>query len=187
LAVTARGLRLNPGSITLLSQAVGMQANWKLPDATRRARCALLARMNPGAGPGCEVLRLLAAGDTSGARAQLHAIHQASAEAIAKMSGARIAYLARDLARVGDTADARTILGMAVAKSATEYVREDVIAQVYFRLGDLEQSIAWWSRAVESNGAQVVWLATRPEYESFRKDPRIKALLEKAGVKNVAP
>ena len=67
--------------------------------------------------------------------------------------------------------------------SAHEYVREDYIASVYFRLGDVEQSIDWWRRAVESNGAQVIYLAKAPMFAGLRRDPRIQALLTKAGVR----
>ena len=90
---------------------------------------------------------------------------------------------ARALLTYGDTAGARQELATAVATSAHQYVREDVIASVYFRLGDTERSIAWWRRAVESNGAQVIWLAKDPEFAPLRKDPRVQALLVTAGVR----
>ncbi len=186
LAVAERGLRLNPGSITLLTYASGLRANRKQPDATQRARCALVARMTGGR-TRCDVNRLFALGDTAGARALLHADHQANADAIATVSGREIVGLARSLAFFRDSADARMYLAMGIAKAAHEYVREDEIAKAYFFLGDIEQSIAWWTRSVASNGAQVVWLASDPDFASLRKDPRIKALLVKAGVKNIAP
>ena len=71
----------------------------------------------------------------------------------------------------------------AIEKSAHEYVREDAIATTYFRLGDIERSIDWWRRSVESHGSQVIWLAKDPEFAPLRKDTRIQALLAKAGVR----
>jgi tetratricopeptide (TPR) repeat protein len=83
----------------------------------------------------------------------------------------------------GDTARARQELATIVGMSAHEYVREDAIASMYYRLGDIDQSIEWWRRAVESNGSQVIDLAKDAEYAPLRKDPRVQALLVKAGIK----
>ncbi len=52
-----------------------------------------------------------------------------------------------------------------------------------FLLSDREKSIEWWARSVDSNGSQVIGLAKSPEYASLRKDPRVQALIAKAGVK----
>jgi len=186
LAVAERGLRLNPGSIAMVSYASTLRANKKLPDATRRARCATFEKMT-GNSAKCDVFRLLDKGDTTGALALLRAQNQAHADDMATASGGSNAGFAQVLAHIGDKTNARKYLNMAIAKSAREYVREDVIAITYFRLGDIDQSIAWWARSVESNGAQVIWLATDPDFAPLRKDPRVKALLAKAGVKYIAP
>ena len=181
LVIAERGVRLNPGSIQTLINATSLHANRLLPDAKRRERCATLAQLTGSANRNCEVDRLLAAGDTAGARALRRTDYATRVNAIAKESGGENAHLARSLAWVGDTADARAVLALAIDKSSREYVREDVVAWAYFVLGDREKSIEWWGRAVESNGAQVVWLATNPEFAEFRKDPRVRALLAKAG------
>jgi len=183
-SISERGLRLNPGSIQALDNATNRRASRKLPDAKRRERCATLAQLRGSSVAACEARRLFAGGDTAGARAVRHADHVARADAIAKASGGENAYLARSLAKEGDKVDARALLAMAIDKSSRQYVREDVVAQTLYLLGDREKSIEWWARSVDSNGAQVIWLATSPEFAELRKDPRVQALLAKAGVKN---
>jgi serine/threonine-protein kinase len=182
LAVAERGVRLNPGSIGAITTTMGFGWN-RLPDATRRERCATLARLLGSPEPLCEAFRWSAAGDTARARAILREDYAKRADAFAKQSGAENATLARKFAFFGDTANARALLAMAVDKSSREYVREDEVARTYFLLGDREKSIEWWARAVDSNGAQVIWMAKSPMWASLRTDHRVQALIAKAGVK----
>lgn len=70
---------------------------------------------------------------------------------------------------------------MAVQAYQREYVREDRIAILYFRMGDIERSVEWWTKSVEANGGQIVGLADGDAYAAMRKDPRIQTLLKKAG------
>jgi len=101
----------------------------------------------------------------------------------AGLSGRTHAELAQALLSYGDTVSARRELAAAVALSAREYVREDYIARVYFRLGDVERSIDWWRRAIASRSSQVIWLTRSAEAASLRTDARVQALLHDAGVK----
>ena len=55
--------------------------------------------------------------------------------------------------------------------SAHEYVREDAIALLYYRLGDIDRSIEWWRRGVESNGALVIDLAKDAEFARCERIP----------------
>jgi serine/threonine-protein kinase len=180
--VRERGVRLNPGSITLLEFATSIDALRRLPDAARGERCKALSRMDATLGPSCEVRRLWATGDSVGAIALIRARRAAQAREPATTSGSAHANSAASLARLGDTVDARQELEAAIEKSTREYVREDAIATAYFHSGDVERSIDWWRRSVESNGSQVVWLAKAPEFAPLRKDPRVQALLIKAGI-----
>lgn len=183
LAISERGVRLNPGSMRALNISIDLAASRMLPEAIRRERCATLARSTGSPATRCEAIRLMAAGDTAAARGVLHAEFLSDADVIATQSGNANAARASLLARAGDTADARSLLAMAVAKSSREYVREDVIATAYFRLGDREKSIEWWTRSVDSNGSQVIWLAKAAGFAPLRQDPRVQALIAKAGVK----
>jgi len=181
--VRERGIRLNPGSVTLLLNASGIDAMRNLSDGGRRERCSAISRMEPASGPSCEANRLWLAGDSVGAIAVLAAARASRPEDFANYNGSAHAQAAAHLARLGDTASARRELGIAVEKSAHEYVREDAIATTYFRLGDIERSIEWWRRSVESNGGQVIWLAKDPYFAPLRNDPRVQALLQKAGIR----
>ena len=178
--IRERGVRLNPGSPTLLRNASTAVAMRLLSDAERRARCKALSALDARQGTLCEGARLLLAGDTIAA---LALVRSPAASLPPTASGGEHVMAARALLTYGDTAGAQRELASAIAMSAREYVREDVVASVYFRLGDSERSIDWWRRAVESNGAQVIWLAKDPEFAPLRKDPRVQALLVKAGVR----
>ncbi len=183
LVIADRGARLNPGSISANDILTKSPAFRLLTDSRRRAYCATLERLTGAPSPKCAANRLVASGDTAAARAVLRADHVASTDATTKLTGSAIAHIARSLARVGDTVDAHALLTLAIEKSRHEYVREDVIAYTYSILGERDTAIEWWTRAVASNGAQVVWLATSPEFAALRTDPRVKALIAKAGVK----
>ena len=89
--------------------------------------------------------------------------------------------LATWLLTVADTNGAKRELAVAAQAYQRGYVREDMIATLYFRLGDTERSIEWWTKSGESNGAQIVLLANKDLFAPLRKDPRIQAILKKAG------
>ena len=183
MRVRERGVRLNPGSLALMKSAVSVNALRNLPEAARRDRCRTMTQTDASSGIACESNRLWLARDTAGAFALRRADRAARADEWARRSGSAHAQQAAGLSRLGDTAAARHELDAAVEKSAHEYVREDAVATAYFQLGDVERSIEWWRRAVESNSAQVVWLAHAPAFAPLRRDPRIQALLVKAGVR----
>ena len=181
--IQEQGIRLNPASLTQLRYATSTRALRYLPDAARRARCTAMARMVASSGIDCEANRLWAAGDTAGTRKLLRSNSVAWAAEHANDNGSAHAGRAMYLAQLGDTTGAHGELQVAIEKSAHEYVREDEVATAFFRLGDIERSIDWWRRSVESNGSQVIWLAKDPEFARLRNDPRIRALLVKAGVR----
>lgn len=79
-----------------------------------------------------------------------------------------------------DTAGSRDALAQAVTKSKSEYVREDVVARVYLRLGDKEHAIEWWQRGAKSNVAQLTNLllpSNRDFYAPIMSDPRMQAII----------
>jgi Tfp pilus assembly protein PilF len=178
--IRERALRLNPGSPTLLRFAGDKVSMRRLSDAERRARCKAILIVAPESAPACESVRLLLAGDTAAALAHSRSSY-ASPPADATGS-VRLGY-ADAMLGYGDTTRARQEVATVVAMSAHEHVREDAIALFYYRLGDVDRSIEWWRRAVESNGALVIDLAKDPQYAPLRKDPRVQALLVEAGIR----
>jgi serine/threonine protein kinase/tetratricopeptide (TPR) repeat protein len=180
--IRERGLRLNPGSAAMMVFATSVRALRALSPQARRERCTALLRLGVN-GPFCEANLALVGGDTARALTLIRAYQAAHADALAKESGRATSQRARWLASLGDTAAARKLLQLAIEKSAHEYVREDNIATAFFLLGDIDRSVDWWRRSVESNGAQVIYLAKDRDFASLRADPRIQALLVKAGIR----
>jgi hypothetical protein len=136
--------------------------------------------VTPATVPYCESVRLQLSGDTAAARALVRATlgsPPADANGSVRLGYASVVLLS------GDTARARQELATVVGMYAHQYVREDAIAETYYRLGDIDSSIEWWRRAVESNGSLVIDLAKDAEFAPLRKDPRVQALLVKAGIR----
>ena len=179
--VRERGVQLNPGSPTILGHALGVAALQPLSESQRGERCRAATAIDPKLGTRCESGRALLARDTLRA---LSLLRQSTSTIDAGASGRDHANLAQLLLAYGDTAGARREVTIAAEKSAHEYVREDFVARVYFRLGDIERSIEWWRRAVASRSSQVIWLAQSPEAAPLRADPRVQTLLKSAGVKS---
>ncbi len=184
--VIQRAVRLNPGSLLTLQTIVSGNRSRALPEAKVLEYCQTINRLN-GPSALCEARWRLISGDTVRARSLLQADYRTRSAAIESLSGGAIGSYAILFARVGDKETSRKLVNLAIAKSASEYVREDLIATTFFRLGDIDKSVEWWAKSVESNGAQVIWLAHSYELAPLRKDPRVQALLAKAGIRNPSP
>jgi len=66
-------------------------------------------------------------------------------------SGRDLAYLALNLISAGDASGGREALRQALRRANTEYVREDLIANAFMRLGDRESAIQWLVKGAASN------------------------------------
>ncbi len=171
--VFQRASRLNPLSRRIL---VAKANDRSAPVDSVRRSCALLARLNASAGAICEANLLRRLGK------QADAIGKMKGSVASSAHGADYTNLARWLLyAVSDTIGAKEQLSLATQAYQHEFVREDMIATLYFRLGDMERSIEWWAKSGESNGAQIVYLANAEEFAPLRKDPRVQAILKKAG------
>ena len=171
-AVTQRATRLNPLSQTILLASLRTKDS---PVDSVRHVCDVLARLAPRDGERCQATLLLRLGDTSAATAKMKSLFAASER------GGDHTDLATWLISRGDSAGARRELAVATQAYQHHYVREDFIATNYLKLGDVERSIEWWTKAGESNGAQIVILANDDTFAALRKDPRVQAILKKAG------
>ena len=94
-------------------------------------------------------------------------------------SGRDLAYLAVNLIAAGDSSGAREALRQALARSNTEYVREDLIANAYMRLGDREQAIQWLVKGAASNVGGIEFSLEDPLFAPVRSDPRIQTVIER--------
>ncbi len=182
--ILERGIRSNPGSIPLLQRSSSEEHLRRLSPAQREQRCLLIEQLRASPALSCTVRRLQLDGRADSARRILVAeFRQMTPAEHDRLSGLALMSRARGFLDVADTASARIELNAAIARSAREYVRDDLIAVLYTRLGDIEQSVQSWERAVTSNNSQVVLLLYSRRFEALRRDPRAQDVLRRARAK----
>ena len=64
-------------------------------------------------------------------------------------------------------------------RSNTEYVREDLIANAFMRLGGRESAIQWLVKAAASNVGGIEFSLEDSLYAPIRSDPRIQAIIDR--------
>ncbi len=181
VAVIERGVRSNPGSVSMLRVAVDEEPLRRLSPVQREQRCLLLERLQASPAIGCTVWRLRLDGRADSARrVQLAALQKMTQAKHEGLSGTNMIIRAEAFLGAADSASARIELNAAILRSAREYVREDVIAIVYFLLGEVERSVQWWERAVDSNGGRVLFLLHKRQFEPLRRDPRAQDVIRRA-------
>lgn len=63
-------------------------------------------------------------------------------------------------------------------KSARTYVPPLDIADVYARLGNREEAMAWLRKAMQDHSPGLIWIAVEPRWDPYRSDPRFQAMLK---------
>jgi TolB-like protein/DNA-binding winged helix-turn-helix (wHTH) protein/Tfp pilus assembly protein PilF len=81
----------------------------------------------------------------------------------------------------GKTEEAKRILGELKSRSSQTYVSPVGMADVYIGLGDREQTFAMLEKAMQEHSADLMFLATAPEFDSLHEDPRFKAMISRIG------
>ena len=84
--------------------------------------------------------------------------------------------LAITLARMGRRTEAREVLHALGAYARRRYVSPGSLGAVYVALGDLDAAFASFDRAVAAHDAWLWGIATFPELDAARSDPRFAAL-----------
>ena len=84
--------------------------------------------------------------------------------------------LANAEAAVGHTAEARKLVAQLEAVSRQHYVRPELIATVYARLGDRDKAFAWLEKAFEAKSPYLFALHVDKQWDPLRGDPRFAAL-----------
>jgi TolB-like protein len=176
-AVEQRAQRLNPLSFGVWNPFFFSLDFTKLSPDSARALCTRAARIQERLAAECEAFRSQAANDRRGAAA---AWRRWAGPA---PSGRDLAYLALNLIVAGDVSGGREALRQALMRSNTEYVREDLIANAFMRLGDRESAIQWLVKAAASNVGGLDFSLEDPLYAPIRSDPRIKAIIEQLKVR----
>ncbi|MFL5561727.1 MAG: protein kinase domain-containing protein [Gemmatimonadaceae bacterium] len=172
-AVEQRAQRLNPLAFGVWNPFLLSLDFAKLSPDSTRALCARAARIQERLAAQCEAQRSQAANDRRGAVA---AWRRWAGPA---PSGRDLAYLAVNLIAAGDVSGGREALRLAVMRSNTEYVREDLIANAYMRLGDRESAIQWLVKGAASNVGGIEFSLADSLYAPTRSDPRIQAIIER--------
>ena len=172
-AVEQRAQRLNPLSFGVWNPFFLSLDFAKLSPDSARALCKRAARIQERMAAECEAHRSQAANDRRGAAAAWRRW------AGPTPSGRDLAYLAVNLTVAGDVAGGREALRQALVRSNTEYVRGDLIANAFMRLGDRESAIQWLVKAAASNVGGIDFSLEDPLYAPIRSDPRIQAIIER--------
>jgi TolB-like protein/DNA-binding winged helix-turn-helix (wHTH) protein/Tfp pilus assembly protein PilF len=81
----------------------------------------------------------------------------------------------------GHTEEAKKLLGEIRAGAKQAYVAPYDLADVYIGLGDKEQALAMLAESMNAHDAELVFLATAPEFDVLHEDPRFKAMIARIG------
>jgi serine/threonine protein kinase/Tfp pilus assembly protein PilF len=74
------------------------------------------------------------------------------------------------------------MLGGLLEESKRGYVPPYNIAQIYARLGDKDQSVAWLERAYDERDSKLTYLKVDPAFDEVNSDPRFQQLLQRLSV-----
>ena len=176
-AVEQRAQRLNPLSFGVWNPFFLSLDFAKLSPDSARAICARAARIQERMAAECEARRSQAAHDRRGAAAAWQRW------AGPTPSGRDLAYLALNLISAGDASGGREALRQALRRANTEYVREDLIANAFMRLGDRESAIQWLVKGAASNVGGINFSLEDSLFAPIRSDPRIQAIIERLKVR----
>jgi tetratricopeptide (TPR) repeat protein len=80
-------------------------------------------------------------------------------------------------ASAGYDAALRAWLDELMKKSARTYVPPLDIADIYTRLGDRDEALAWLRKAVQERSPGLVWISVEPRWDPYRNDARFRAAL----------
>jgi tetratricopeptide (TPR) repeat protein len=96
-----------------------------------------------------------------------------------------LAVLARAEAEAGRPDVARGLLLEMERAAAFAYVPPTLVAIVHLGLGDREQAMAAFSRAIDERDWFIAELAVHPLADAARDDPRMPVLLQRLGLEDV--
>lgn len=94
-----------------------------------------------------------------------------------------LATLIKVLAMAGERREARALLDRVRTQAREGYVPPSVVATAFASLGETDSAIAWVERAAAERSNFIVYLPTDPMYPAIRNDPRIMAIVARAGLR----
>jgi len=87
--------------------------------------------------------------------------------------------LGLDMARSGNTAEARSLLQRLQATASQAYVSPTSFAWIHLGLGEIDDAFVYMERSIDEGDAFIIPIKTYPFLDPLRADPRFHALLRK--------
>ncbi len=106
-------------------------------------------------------------------------VHQRQAVQRSGGSAQMLGFLAYDLARIGETEEARSLLERIRAIAAKMYVSPSSFAWAHLGLGEYDEAIARLGETIDDRDSMIVPIKTYPFLDPLRSDPRFDALIRK--------
>ncbi len=94
--------------------------------------------------------------------------------------------IAMTYALQGNRDDALRILGELNRRAEKSYVSPFLLADIYISLGNKEQALAMLENAEQEHSADMVFLATAPEFASIARDSRYEEIVVRVGLPRTA-
>ncbi len=94
-------------------------------------------------------------------------------------SAQMLGFLAYDLARIGETEEARSLLARIGTIAAKMYVSPSSFAWAHLGLGEYDEAIARLEETIDDRDSMIVPIKTYPFLDPLRSDPRFTALIRK--------
>jgi tetratricopeptide (TPR) repeat protein len=85
-------------------------------------------------------------------------------------------------ATLGNRAQALKLVAKYEAVAAKQYVRPEIIAGIYVRLGDKERAFQWLDKALGERSPYLLALRIDHQWDPIRSDPRFEQLVKKVGL-----
>jgi TolB-like protein/tetratricopeptide (TPR) repeat protein len=178
IAEASRGRELDP-----VSPIINAGLSWMYHFARRDAEAADQARrvleLDPGFAIGHSRLGIALK------RLGRHAEAVAEFREAARLSGDApdlVAGLAGAYAAAGRAPEAERLLGELEGVAKRRYVSAYSRALVYGELGRRDQAFAWLEKAVGERHGNLAYLATEPDFDPLRGDPRFAGVLRRLGL-----
>jgi hypothetical protein len=75
---------------------------------------------------------------------------------------------------------------MLKAQSEGEHVQAIRMVEIYIRLGDKENALAWLEQTVQEPHYRMAFLGVDPRYDPLRSDPRLHRILRRMNLSRLA-
>jgi len=98
-----------------------------------------------------------------------------------EQSDAHRSTMARTLAALDRTAEARRLTAELVVDASRRYVSGDYVAAAYLALGNRDEALRWLERANDDRSQWILSARSDPRWRPLRGDPRFESLVAKIG------